>query len=341
MPTVSSRLRRSSDLEPGIRRVKSGKGFSYRDAAGSAVKDPEVLARIRSLAIPPAYTDVWICADPKGHLQAVGNDARGRKQYRYHPKWTTKRGKAKFAHLLEFAQSLPAIRHRVEDDMGASSLGREKVVATVVHLLEHTLIRVGNTQYAKENHSYGLTTLKDTHVKVKGATIRFAFKGKSGVFHELALRDPEAARIVRTLQHVPGHHLFDYVDDEGAAHPIGSADVNVYLKEISGLDISAKDFRTWAATVEAARLLAQCPTDLSVSACKREVAKVIREVAEMLGNTPAVCRSSYVHPRVLEAYCAGSPASVRGRKKKGLSGEESAVIRFLEKVAIKGKWQQK
>lgn len=336
MPTVSSRLRRSSDLEPGIRRVKSGKRFSYRDAAGHTVKDPEVLARIRSLAIPPAYTDAWICADPKGHLQAVGNDAKGRKQYRYHPQWTTKRGKAKFAHLLDFAHALPAIRRCVEEDMGAPRLGREKVLATVVYLLEHTLIRIGNEQYAKENRSYGLTTLKDTHVEVKGTTIRFAFKGKSGIFHELALRDPEAARIVRALKDIPGHHLFDYVDDDGGGCPIASTDVNAYLKEISGLDISAKDFRTWAATVEAAKRLAECPTCLSVSACKREVAKVIRDVAETLGNTPAVCRSSYVHPQVLEAYCTGRPAPVRGRKRKGLSGEESAVLRFLEKVTVKG-----
>ena len=245
-----------SDTEPGIARRRAGKGFSYRDPRGQLVRDKATLARIRSLAIPPAYADVWVCPDPDGHIQATGRDARGRKQYRYHPRFREVRESAKYEHMLDFARALPALRARVASDMARRGMGRQKVLATVVHLLETTMIRVGNADYVRQNKSHGLTTLRDRHVTIDGSEVRFRFKGKSGKQWDLGLRDRRVARIVRQSQDLPGQHLFQYLDDEGVAREVTSGDVNTYLREVTGAGITAKDFRTWTGTVLAALALA-------------------------------------------------------------------------------------
>ena len=249
-----------SDEEPGIRRRKAGKGFTFIGPDGKVVRDPKTLARIRKLAIPPAYTDVWICPDPRGHIQATGRDAKGRKQYRYHPRWREVRDSTKFEHMIDFAKALPAIRSRIEEDMAKRGLPREKVLATVVHLLESTLIRVGNVDYAKQNKSYGLTTLRDRHVDVDGGKLRLQFKGKSGKTWSLQVKDRRIAKVVKACQDIPGQHLFQYLNEEGNRIPVTSTDVNAYLREISGREITAKDFRTWAGTVLAAMALQEFQT---------------------------------------------------------------------------------
>jgi len=308
-PRASARaagLRYSSDARPGITRHRVGKGFSYRRPDGDRVKDRTVLRRIRSLAIPPAWTDVWICTDPAGHLQATGRDARGRKQYRYHPAWTRGRDDLKFERLLDVARVLPRIRERCDADLARPGLSREKVLAAVVRLLELTLIRVGNEEYARLNRSFGLTTLKRRHAKVEGSAIRFRFAGKSGKRHEVGLRDRRLAAIVRRCQDLPGQELFAYIGDDGVPHDISSDDVNEYLREISGIDMTAKDFRTWAGTVLAYRALRALAPVESGRAAKKNVVEAVRLTADQLGNTPAVARRSYVHPAILEAYMEGT-----------------------------------
>jgi DNA topoisomerase I len=328
-----------SDEEPGIRRRRSGKGFSFRNPDGSAVKDKDTLARIKSLAIPPAYTDVWICADPKGHIQATGRDDRGRKQYRYHPRWREVRDSTKYERMLDFGKALPAIRERISADMGKRGLPREKVLATVVHLLENTLIRVGNTTYSKENKSFGLTTLQDRHVEVDGGKMRFQFKGKSGKVWNLQVKDRRIARIVKSCQDVPGQHLFQYLDDEGERHGVTSQDVNDYLREISGQDFSAKDFRTWAGTVLAAIALTEFESFDTKAAAKRNLRDAIERVSSRLGNTPAICRKCYIHPQVLDCYLEGDLVNqLKDQIEEGLrteldalKPEEAAVMSFLHR----------
>lgn len=293
-----------SDTEPGIGRRRAGKGVSYRGLDGHPVRDGETLARIRSLAIPPAWTDVWISPDPNGHIQATGRDARGRKQYRYHPRFREVRDSTKYERMLEFAAALPSLRAQVNQDMGRRGMPREKVLATVVHLLETTMIRVGNADYARQNKSHGLTTLNDRHVKVEGSQVRFRFKGKSGKEWNLGLRDRRVARIVKASQDLPGQHLFQYLDEDGERRSVTSGDVNAYLREISGSDITAKDFRTWTGTVLAALALAEYESADSQATARRHVREAIERVAARLGNTPTICRKCYVHPQVIDSYLA-------------------------------------
>jgi len=300
-------LRYANDRRPGITRRRSGKGFAYRRPDGSAVDAP-TRERIRALAIPPAWTDVWICPDPAGHLQATGRDARRRKQYRYHARWRSHRDEAKFEQLLDLSRVLPRIRARCDRDLAKPGLSREKVLAAVVRLLEATLIRVGNDEYARLNRSFGLTTLRTRHATVRGSAIRFRFRGKSGQQHEVGLRDQRLARIVRRCQDLPGQELFQYLDADGEPHDISSDDVNDYLREISGADVTAKDFRTWAGTVLAYRALRALAPGTGERDAQRNVVEAVRLTAGRLGNTPAVARQSYVHPAILEAYLDGAIA---------------------------------
>ena len=274
--------------------------------------------------IPPAWTSVWICPDPLGHLQATGRDARGRKQYRYHPRWRQVRDEHKYGRLADFGRALPGIRRRIARDIRRSGLPREKVLAAIVRLLETTFIRVGNDEYARENRSYGLTTMRDAHVRVNGSSVRFFFRGKSGVPHELHLDDRRLARIVKQCRDLPGQELFQYLDGNGAVVDVGSADVNAYLKDITGTDFTSKDFRTWAGTVLAARLLCGEPPAASETAGKKSIVRVIDEVARKLGNTRAVCRKCYVHPTVIDAYLNGTIAGVMGK-----GAAEAAILRLL------------
>jgi len=305
-------LRFTSDEEPGIRRVRRGRGFVYLTPGGRRIADPEILARIRKLAVPPAYRGVWICTDPRGHLQATGRDARGRKQYRYHPQWRAHRDAAKFDRMLEFARALPRIRRRVAHDLGKRGLPRERVLATVVKLLESTLVRVGNEEYARANGSYGLTTLRNRHVKVRGAELRFEFRAKSGIHREVHVHDPKLAAIVRRCADIPGQELFQWVDEAGERHPIDSTSVNEYLREASGGGpFTAKDYRTWFATLDTLeRLRGRAP--VSARAMKQEVSAALSEVSARLGNTPTICRKCYVHPEVLAAYGEGRLARLNG-----------------------------
>jgi DNA topoisomerase-1 len=298
-------LRYTHDDKPGIRRVKAGRAFRYLDAGGKPVKASDV-KRIRSLVIPPAWTRVWICPDPRGHLQATGRDARGRKQYRYHPKWREVRDGTKYGRLVEFGRALPVIRRRTDADLRRIGLPRQKVLAAVVKLLEKTFIRVGNEEYARDNHSFGLTTMRDGHVRISGSTVRFIFRGKSGVEHELELDDRRLAKIVKQCRDLPGQELFQYRDERGAVADVGSADVNAYLKDVTGEDFTSKDFRTWAGTVLAAQLLRDYEAVDSEARARKNIVSAIEQVAKRLGNTRAVCRKCYVHPAVIDAYLDGS-----------------------------------
>lgn len=326
-----------SDEEPGITRRRAGKGFGYRWPDGRTVTERETLERIRKLAIPPAYTAVWICADPDGHIQATGRDAKGRKQYRYHPRWTEAREGTKFGRMLAFCRALPKIRARVDADLKRRGLPREKVLAAVVRLLETTLIRVGNESYARENRSYGLTTLRDRHVEFDGAAITFRFKGKSGKSWDVSLRDRRLANVVKACREVPGGELFQYVDRDGTRHAVDSGDVNDYLRAATGEDFTAKDFRTWAGTVLAAMALGAFESFDSTAKAKRNVTRAIEQVASRLGNTASVCRKSYVHPEVLDAYLEGQLLESlkieveRDLREElaGLNPEEAAVLAFL------------
>jgi DNA topoisomerase-1 len=303
----------TSDCSPGIRRLRRGRNFTYRYPSGRKVSDPTLLARIRRLAIPPAYRDVWICSDPQGHLQATGRDARGRKQYRYHPDWRTHRDAAKFDRMLEFGRSLPRIRRRVAQDLRKSGLPRERVLATLVRLLESTLVRIGNEEYARSNGSFGLTTLRGRHVSVRGATLTFEFRGKSGIAQSVSINDPVLARIVQRCADIPGQELFQWIDADGERRRIDSADVNEYLRAASGGPFTAKDYRTWFATVEALQVLRKRPVG-NKGEIKRELVATVAAVAKRLGNTPSICRKCYIHPEVLIAYGDGRLARLNGAK---------------------------
>jgi DNA topoisomerase IB len=322
------------DAGPGIRRVRHGKGFGYRDADGHAIRDQDELQRIRALAIPPAYVDVWICANPRGHLQATGRDARGRKQYRYHPMWRAMRDHGKFDRVLAFGTTLPKLRRRVRHDLALSGLPRDKVLALVVRLLDETLIRIGNDDYTRANGSYGLTTLRSRHVHAERGRLRFAFRGKSGQQREVELGDKRLTRIVRRVQQLPGQLLFQYLDDDGKRQPVDSGQVNDYLHDACGEDFSAKDFRTWGGTVQAAGVLARAPLPEKGGerAQRSALAGAIKEVAAILGNTPAVCRASYIHPQIIEGWLDGGlmraiPASASGHPRQ----LEQFTLRFLRK----------
>lgn len=328
----------SADM-PGITRERANKSFLYRFPTGDEVKEPQVLARIKSLAIPPAWTQVWICPDPSGHLQATGRDARGRKQHRYHPHWREIRDDTKYNRMIAFARKLPRIRQRVFEDLKLPGLPRNKVLAAVVRLLEVSLIRVGNDEYARENDSFGLTTMHDRHVRVRGQRLRFHFRGKSGKEHDVDICDRRLARIVKRCQELPGQELFQYVDEEGRRQDVHSGDVNDYLREICGDDFTAKDFRTWAGTVLGAMALAEFRKFDSLAQAKRSLAQAIESVAERLGNTPAVCRKCYVHPVIINSYMDGTLVAtlrqrIGGRLRQArhkLRPEEAAVLALLEK----------
>jgi DNA topoisomerase I len=330
-------LRYVSDEMRGIRRRRSGRGFAYLDPEGRQLRDRPTLRRIRSLAVPPAWTDVWICPHPNGHIQATGRDARGRKQYRYHPRWRDIRDTNKYGRMVAFAKALPHIRRRVERDLAQPGLKREKVLATVVRLLETTLVRVGNEEYARDNQSYGLTTLRDRHADVDGSSVRLMFRGKGGKRHEVGIEDRRVAKVVKACQDLPGQVLFQYLED-GEERQVDSGDVNDYLREASGSDFTAKDFRTWAGTVLAARALQELEAFDSQTQGKRNVVRAIESVAAMLGNTTGVCRKCYVHPAVIDAYLDGSMLETLKRRAEhemregvgSLRPEEAAVLALLQ-----------
>ena len=328
-----------TDDAPGITRRRSGTGWSFRAPGGRTIADKVEIGRIRKLAIPPAYTDVWICPNPRGHLQATGRDARGRKQYRYHPAFREVREGAKYEHVTEFAATLPKIRGTVGSHMRLRGLPREKVLGTIVHLLETTLIRVGNQDYARQNKSFGLTTLRNRHVDAEGGALRFEFRGKSNKVWKLQVHDRRVSKVVRACQDLPGQQLFQYVDAEGQRHGIDSQDVNDYLREITGREVTAKDFRTWAGTVLAALALAEFGAIDSEAAAKKNVRAAIERVAARLGNTPTICRKCYVHPEVVESYMSGDlllevKAEVDAELREDLPDlrpEEAAVLALLER----------
>jgi DNA topoisomerase-1 len=318
--------------------VRQGRGFRYLDPDGRRVEDPETLARIRALAIPPGWTDVWICPRADGHIQAVGRDDRRRKQYRYHARWNAAQDEAKYGRMIAFGEALPGLREAIDRDMALPGLPRRKVLATVVRLLETSLIRVGNDEYARQNDSFGLTTFRNRHVAVEGRTIRFSFRGKSGIRHEVEVNDRRLSRIVARCQDLPGQELFQYIDEDGEIRDVGSADVNDYLREITGGAFTAKDFRTWAGTVLAALALREFEAFDSKAQARKNVMTAIRSVARKLGNTPSVCRKCYVHPHVIDAYLEGTMLdSVRRRAEEAmqhvgqLSPEEAAVLALLQR----------
>jgi DNA topoisomerase-1 len=333
----SAGLRYVSDEQPGVKRLGEPGAFRYASPNGDPVDDEETLARIKSLAIPPAWQDVWICARANGHLQATGRDARGRKQYRYHPRWRAVRDEVKYERMLSFGKALPAIRREVDRALRLPGLPREKVLATVVYLLQVTMMRIGNEEYARTNKSFGLTTLRNRHVRVDGSAVEFRFRGKSGVYHDVKVADKRLARIIARMRDLPGQELFQYVDDDGATHAVDSADVNDYLRAITGDDYTAKDFRTWSGTVLAALALQEFEKFDSETQAKKNIVRAIETVAERLGNTPSVCRKCYVHPAVLEAYLDGTVLeALRERTEQELveelhelQPEEAAVMALL------------
>jgi DNA topoisomerase-1 len=338
-PVASARaagLRYVSDQSPGWRRKRVGKGFTYLDSGGRTLRDAGTVGRIKRLAIPPAWTDVWICPDPRGHLQATGRDARGRKQYRYHARWREVRDAVKYDRMLAFAESLPKIREQTDRDLERPDLPREKVLATIVRLLEDTRIRIGNDEYRKENGSYGLTTLRNRHVNVIGADVRFTFRGKSGKQHTIELHDRRMARIIKRFLEIPGQELFKYVDAGGEVKAIDSADVNEYLHEITGEDFTAKDFRTWAGTILAARFLRETAGATSSRAAKKLLVHAIARVADELGNTAAVAKKGYIHPAVIAAYLSGGLEPISEKDDPDpykLSAEERSLLALLGKEA--------
>ena len=333
----SAGLRYISDDIPGITRRRAGKGFSYRDPHGNTIHDKKILARIKALAIPPAWADVWICKFPNGHIQATGLDARGRKQYRYHRTWRQVRDADKYEHMIAFANALPKIRRAVARDLKQRGLPRTKVLAAIVRLLEKTLIRVGNEEYARNNKSFGLTTMRNRHAKIKGATIHFDFKGKSGIHHVIDLTDQKLVRIIFKLQDLPGQELFQYKDENGEIISAGSTDVNDYLKQITGEEFTAKDFRTWSGTVLMTIALREFDIFETKTEAKHNIVCAIKSVAEQLGNTPSVCRKCYVHPAILESYLDESLAQMledhsnkKRKRRRGLRTDEAVVLDILE-----------
>ncbi|HKE87328.1 MAG TPA: hypothetical protein VKB50_26400 [Vicinamibacterales bacterium] len=325
-------LRYVSDHDPGLRRVKRGKGFRYVGVGGRVISNAAELERIRSLVVPPAWTDVWICPNPRGHLQATGRDAKGRKQYRYHARWRASRDETKFDRMQAFAAALPEIRRRTTADLTRPRLRRKKVLATVVQLLEKSMIRVGNEEYAQQNDSFGLTTLRNRHVQVNGSTLRFRFRGKSGIRHTVDVNDRRLARVVKQCRDLPGQELFQYIDRRGTVRGVDSGDINRYLRKISGDDFTAKDFRTWLGTVLAVTALHELRTAPTMKQTEKNVLLAIDAVAGLLGNTRAVCRKSYVHPGIVDCYCDGTMAKLLARRFRaidGLSAEEVAVVAIL------------
>jgi DNA topoisomerase-1 len=326
-----------SDTDPGIRRGKAGRGFAYREANGAVIRDARTLRRIRSLAIPPAWTDVWICSSSFGHIQATGRDDRGRKQYKYHPQWREVRDQTKYERMLEFARLLPRLRAQVAADMSKTGTSREKVLASVVSLLDKTLVRVGNDEYARTNDSYGLATLRTRHLDVAGSELRFQFEGKSGKAWKLRLKDRRIARVLRSIQDLPGQRLFQYVDGEGDVRSVDSSGVNDYLREITGQEVTTKDFRTWAGAVLAVMALSAIGPFSNEVQAKSNVRRAIEAVATRLGNTPAVCRKCYVHPEIVACYMEGAlpvvhaegNGSLRGPGRSGLPSEERTVLNIL------------
>lgn len=298
----SAGLRYVNDQSPGIRRLKNHQGFRYKDQNGLTITDESVLARIKSLVIPPAWQEVWICPYANGHIQATGRDARGRKQYRYHQKWREVRDEVKYERMINFGRALPALRERVMGDLSLHGLPKEKVMAAVVRMLDLTGVRIGNEEYAKENHSFGLTTLLNKHVRVEGTEIELRFRGKSKVYHALKVRDRRMASIIKRMRDLPGQELFQYLDEQGNVHSIGSDDVNEYLRAITGEDYTAKDFRTWTGTVLATLLLLQLTHYDSKTEAKKNIDQTVRMVAERLGNTPRICKACYIHPAVFDTY---------------------------------------
>jgi DNA topoisomerase I len=331
-------LRYVSDDQPGYTRKLRGRKFVYFDTDGKEIRDEARILRINRLAIPPAYRDVWICPSPNGHLQATGRDDRGRKQYRYHERWREVRDENKYEKMVLFAQALPKIRRRINKDLALPSLPRKKVLATVVQLLERTFIRVGNEEYAKDNNSFGLTTMQNRHIDVEGAKLRFRFRGKSGRAHDIPFEDRRVAKIIKKLQDLPGQEVFQYLDEQGEMHNLTSDDVNAYLHEITGEDFTAKDFRTWAGTVLAAMALQAQEAFENKTQAKKNLKDAISAVAKVLGNTPAVCRKCYVHPAVLESYLDGNLIEgLKTRTEKTLEeslgdlrADEAAVLSFLQ-----------
>ncbi len=331
-------LRYVNDDSSGIRRVKSGRTFRYVDRDGRPIRDPETLARIKALVIPPAWTEVWICPRPDGHIQATGRDARGRKQYRYHARWRSVRDEAKYGRTLAFGRALAQIRRATERDLKLPGLPRRKVLAAVVRLLETTLIRIGNDEYARDNNSFGLTTMRDRHARVRGATLEFRFRGKSGINHAVTIEDRRLAQVVRRCQDLPGQELLQYIDEDGEVRDVGSDDVNAYLREVAGEEFTAKDFRTWAGTVLALIALQEFEAFDSQVQAKKNVVRAIESVARRLGNTPSVCRKCYIHPGVLDAYLEGTMLEALRRRAseemehvRGLSAQESAVLALLQR----------
>lgn len=331
-------LRYVSDVTPGIRRLAHGKHFRYVGPDGKPVRDPETLIRIRKLAVPPAWEEVWICPLENGHIQATARDARGRKQYRYHARWREVRDETKYEKMIAFGRALPVIRRRVEADLGLPGLPREKVLAAVVRLLESTFMRVGNEKYARHNGSFGITTLRDQHVRIDGPHIRFSFRGKSGKHHDIELDDQRLARIIRRCRDLPGYELFQYLDDDGTPHIVDSGDVNEYLRTLTGEDYTAKDFRTWAATVLAAMALQEYQKFESATQAKKNVVRAIEAVATQLGNTPSICRKCYIHPRIIDSYLNGTMVQALKRRAErtltedvhALQPEEAAVVGLLQ-----------
>ncbi len=329
-------LRYVSDERPGLTRRRRGKGFVFLDTQSSVIRAEAELARIRSLAMPPAWTHVWICPYANGHIQATGRDAKGRKQYLYHPRWSEVRNETKFEKMLAFGAALPEIRRKVHEDLSRPGLSREKVLAAIVHLLETTLARVGNEEYARTNESFGLTTLRDPHVTVNGATLRFRFKGKSGIEHDIELHDRRLARIVKRCQDLPGQELFQYLDEDGTTRTVDSADINEYLRSVAQQDFTAKDFRTWAGTICAVYALKEIGAGGSATETKKNITQAVKQVAKQLGNTPTVCRKYYIHPAVLQAYGEGTLLSIfpaettENSWPDSLHPQEVVVMNFLK-----------
>jgi len=340
-PVESARaagLRYVSDTSPGIRRRRVGKHFSYIGLDGKPIHDQQELQRIRGLAIPPAWTDVWICSNPRGHIQASGRDARGRKQYRYHSAWRKIRDETKYDRLIAFGQALPRIRERVNADLSLAGLPREKVLAVVVRLLDMVSIRVGNEEYRRENKSFGLTTLRNRHVKISGTTIHIHFRGKRGIEHKVDIQDRRLSRIIKQCQDLPGYELFQYLDESGERCPIDSSDVNEYLHSITGKEFTAKDFRTWAGTVITMCALTELGDGETQTQAKKNLAQAIASAAKHLGNTPTICRKSYVHPEVINSYLNGKLLTALKQNDdravleslNGLRPEEITMMKFLQ-----------
>jgi DNA topoisomerase I len=335
----AARLRYTTDNRPGIRRKRAGKGFYYLGSNGKPIRDRAELRRIQALAIPPAWTDVWISPIPEGHLQATGRDARGRKQYRYHRRWRETRDETKYERMVAFGEALPGIRRRVERDLSQPGLPRERVLASVVKLMALTFIRVGNPEYARTNNSFGLTTLRDRHVEVSGSKLQFQFRGKGGKSHTIEVTDPRLARIVKRCQDISGYELFQYIDENGKRRKIDSSDVNEYLRSMGGHDFTAKDFRTWAGTVLAVAALKESGRSKSGRQAKKNIVQAIKVAAEQLGNTPAICRKCYVHPLIIESYTSGlllekleTLSSRPHSSLNGLKGEEATILAFLREA---------